>query len=124
MPRHNHIRVTQEPEDHKSARGVLNRARRALPTDAQIWITGAQLEEAHGNTALVDRMIEKGLRSLQEHGAVIDRDAWLRDAETAERGGSPVTCRAIVRHTVSIGVEGCTRPPCVSCSRRSSLFRV
>ena len=96
-------------EDYKSARAVLNRARQAVPTDAQIWITAAKLEEAHGNVAMVEKLIERSLRDLQRHNVIIDRDAWLKDAETTEKSGSPATCRAIVKYTVGIGIEEADR---------------
>jgi len=39
----------------------LNKARENIPTDRQIWITAAKLEEANGNTPLVDKIIERGI---------------------------------------------------------------
>jgi pre-mRNA-processing factor 6 len=44
---------------------VLNRARRALPAEQTIWITAAQLEEANGNTGMVDKVIAKALKVTQ-----------------------------------------------------------
>lgn len=48
-------------ETYDVARRVLNKARENIPTDRQIWIMAAKLEEANGNTAMVDRLIERGL---------------------------------------------------------------
>jgi len=48
-------------ETYESARRVLNKARENIPTDRQIWITAAKLEEANGNTPLVDKIIERGI---------------------------------------------------------------
>ena len=48
-------------ETYENARRVLNKARENVPTDRQIWITAAKLEEANGNTPLVDKIIERGL---------------------------------------------------------------
>jgi len=39
---------------------VLNKAREHIPTDRQIWITAARLEEANSNTNMVDKIIERG----------------------------------------------------------------
>lgn len=35
-------------ETYENARKVLNKARENIPTDRQIWVTAAKLEEAHG----------------------------------------------------------------------------
>lgn len=47
-------------ETYENARRVLNKAREHIPTDRQIWIMAAKLEEANGNVAMVDRLIERG----------------------------------------------------------------
>jgi pre-mRNA-processing factor 6 len=39
---------------------VLNKARENIPTDRQIWITAAKLEEANGNTNMVAKIIDRG----------------------------------------------------------------
>lgn len=36
---------------------------------------------------------------------VIDREHWIKEAEEAEKAGAPLTCGAIVRATIHIGVE-------------------
>ena len=36
---------------------------------------------------------------------VIDREAWLKDAAESEECNAPVTCGAIVRATLGLGVE-------------------
>lgn len=92
-------------ETYDMAKKVLNRAREKLPKEPAIWITAAKLEEANGNTAMVEKIIERGIRALQRVGVVIDREAWMKEAEAAERAGSVVTCQAIIKHTVGIGVE-------------------
>ena len=47
-------------ESYENARQVLNKARESVPTDRQIWITAAQLEEANGNIQMVEKIIERG----------------------------------------------------------------
>lgn len=47
-------------ESYENARRVLNKAREHIPTDRQIWIMAAKLEEANGNVVMVDRLIERG----------------------------------------------------------------
>eukprot|EP00456_Euglypha_rotunda_P010868 TRINITY_DN12793_c0_g1_i4.p1 TRINITY_DN12793_c0_g1~~TRINITY_DN12793_c0_g1_i4.p1 ORF type:complete len:148 (-),score=38.95 TRINITY_DN12793_c0_g1_i4:18-461(-) len=92
-------------ESYERAKWVLNKARQAIPTDPSIWITAAKLEEANGNSENVDSIVKKAVKSLAAHQVVIDRDTWLGEAETAEKAGSIMTCQAIVRATIGIGVD-------------------
>ena len=39
---------------------VLNKAREKIPTDRQIWITAAKLEESQENLHMVPKIIERG----------------------------------------------------------------
>ena len=39
---------------------VLNKARENIPTDRQIWITAAKLEEANDNLPMVEKIIDRG----------------------------------------------------------------
>jgi len=98
-------------ESYDDARRVLNRAREALPTEPAVWISAAKLEEAHGNGAVCDRILERALRSLKAHGVLIDRDAWLRDAEACEKAEppAPATAGAIVAAVCGEGVEEADR---------------
>ena len=50
-------------ETYDNARKVLNKARESIPTDRQIWITAAKLEEAHGETHMVNKIVERGRQS-------------------------------------------------------------
>ncbi|MCI35555.1 pre-mRNA-processing factor 6-like, partial [Trifolium medium] len=92
-------------ETYDNAKKVLNRARERLPKEPAIWITAAKLEEANGNTSMIGKIIERGIRALQREGVVIDREAWMKEAEAAERAGSVATCQAIIHNTIGIGVE-------------------
>jgi len=93
-------------ETYDNARKVLNKARRALPHVPEIWITAAKLEEAAGkDLAQIGRVVAAAVKALGKAGVVIKREKWLDEAETAERGGHPLTCRALVSATVGIGVE-------------------
>ncbi len=67
-------------ETYENARRVLNKARETLPTDPTIWITAAKLEEANGN-AVVGRIIDRAIKVLQKDGVVIDREAWMKQAQ-------------------------------------------
>lgn len=92
-------------ETYENARIVLNKAREALPTEPQIWLAAAKLEEANGNVKNVDAIISKANKSLAAHNVVIDREQWIHEAEVAERGKSISVCQAIIRATIGIGVE-------------------
>ncbi|KAI3676846.1 hypothetical protein L1987_86460 [Smallanthus sonchifolius] len=92
-------------EKYDAAKKVLNKAREKLPKEPAIWITAAKLEEAYGNTSMVGKIIERGIRALQREGVEIDREAWMKEAEAAERAGSVATCNAIISNTIGIGVE-------------------
>ena len=52
---------------------VLNKAREQIPTDRHIWVTAAKLEEAHGNTKMVDKIIERSIVSLKANMVDINR---------------------------------------------------
>ncbi|XP_045789815.1 protein STABILIZED1-like [Trifolium pratense] len=92
-------------ETYDNAKKVLNRARERLSKEPAIWITAAKLEEASGNTSMIGKIIERGIRALQREGVVIDREAWMKEAEAAEQAGSIATCQAIIHNTIGIAVE-------------------
>lgn len=83
----------------------MNKARQAIPTEAAIWITAAKLEEANSNTEMVEKIINRALKSLQSAGVVVQRESWMKEAEAAEKGHPPslATCKAIVNAVVELG---------------------
>ncbi|KAK2165169.1 hypothetical protein LSH36_54g10005 [Paralvinella palmiformis] len=89
----------------KNARKVLNKARENCPTDRQIWISAAKLEEANSNTHMVDKIIERALTSLRANGVELNREQWIKDAEDCEKAGSIHTCQAIIRNVLGLGVD-------------------
>uniref|UniRef100_A0A0E0MU99 Uncharacterized protein n=1 Tax=Oryza rufipogon TaxID=4529 RepID=A0A0E0MU99_ORYRU len=92
-------------ETYDQAKKVLNKAKEKLPKEPAIWIMAAKLEEANGNTELVNEVIERSIKTLQGKGLGIDREAWLKEAEAAEHAGSVMTCQAIVKNTIGVGVD-------------------
>src|SRR5690606_30893158 len=48
-------------------------------------------------------LIDRALRSLRAHGAVINRTEWLQDAMAAEQRGSLLTAVAIVKKILPMG---------------------
>ncbi|KAL3782295.1 hypothetical protein ACHAW5_010597 [Stephanodiscus triporus] len=92
-------------ETYDNARRVLNQARKHLPTERAIWIAAAKLEEAQGHGDMVDRIVDKAVRSLDKHDAVVSRAQWLKEAEAAEFAGAPLTSAAIIKCTAGRGVD-------------------
>eukprot|EP01035_Chromulina_nebulosa_P017336 gene17336-22881_t len=92
-------------ESHENARKILNLAREANPTEALTWITAAKLEEVNEQTDMIDIIIRNMIGSLQQYQVAIDRDTWIRYAIDCEMSQTPLTCSAIVKYTIGIGVE-------------------
>lgn len=65
-------------ETYENARKVLNKARENIPTDRHIWTTAAKLEEANGNTQMVEKIIERAITSLRANGVEINREQWIQ----------------------------------------------
>ena len=65
-------------ETYENARKVLNKARENIPTDRHIWITAAKLEEANGNTQMVEKIIDRAITSLRANGVEIHREQWIQ----------------------------------------------
>lgn len=91
-------------ETYQKAREVLNRARNILPMEASFWIAAAKLEESVGkDQQLIDKVILKGIKVLQQNKAQVNRDDWIEEAQYAERSENTFVCKAIVK---SICFEG------------------
>lgn len=73
-------------ETYENARKVLNKARENIPTDRHIWITAAKLEEANGNTQMVEKIIDRAITSLRANGVEINREQWI---QVRSGGGGP-----------------------------------
>lgn len=87
-------------ESPENARAVLNKARKAIPTSHEIWVAAARLEEQLGNTAMVLKIMERGIKSLARESAMLKREEWITEAERCEEEGAILTCGAIVRETL------------------------
>ena len=96
-------------ETFENARKVLNTASKAVPTEPLIWINASKLEEAAGNADKCSKIIQRAIKSLANRQVVLTREAWLAEAEKSEESGSPVTCLAIVRETIGMGLEDADR---------------
>jgi len=92
-------------ETYEKAQKVLNRARKALPTERTIWLAAAKLEESQNHDDVVEKIVDRAVKSLRKNDAVVSRAQWLQEAETAESSGAPLTSAAIVKYTIGDGVE-------------------
>lgn len=54
---------------------------------------------------MVEKIIEKGLKVLVKNGVTLKRDDWIEEAEISERSGSIITCKAIIKQALGIGLE-------------------
>ncbi|CED82474.1 pre-mrna splicing factor prp1 [Phaffia rhodozyma] len=92
-------------ETPQAAQKVLNKARKTIPTSHEIWIAAARLTEQTGDVSKVEGIMASGVAKLADQQVMMDREAWLREAERCESEGSPITARAIVKATLHIDVE-------------------
>merc|ERR1719284_1195444 len=67
-------------ETYENARKVLNKAREHIPTDRQIWITAAKLEEANGNEPMIEKIVARAIQSLTSNGVELNKEHWMKDA--------------------------------------------
>ncbi|XP_018654317.1 putative pre-mRNA splicing factor [Schistosoma mansoni] len=92
-------------ETYEQARVVLNKARESIPTDRQIWFAATRLEEAQGNQNMVQKIVDRGVASLQANMVEINRDQWIKDAEECEKAKSVLTAQAIIKAIIGYGLE-------------------
>lgn len=94
-------------ESYDNARKVLNKARETLPTERAIWVTASRLEEANGNGKMCQKIIDRAIKSLRGKNVKIDRELWMKEAETCEKSEpqSLETCRAIVHAVIGENVD-------------------
>ncbi|KAJ7638548.1 PRP1 splicing factor, N-terminal-domain-containing protein [Roridomyces roridus] len=102
-------------ETPERAKGVLNKARKAVRTSHEIWIAAGRLleQQAQDKTGAerdaeldaVDKTIVGGVRELRKYQVLLTREQWLKEAERCETEGSPRTCEAIVKATVGMEIE-------------------
>lgn len=83
-------------ETYENARAVLNKARENIPTDRQIWISAARLEESRGQIEMVEKIIARAITVLLSHQVEINRKHWLEDAIDAEKAECTRTATAIM----------------------------
>lgn len=92
-------------ETYQNARKVLNNARKAVRTSHEIWIAAMRLEEQQGNDNRIDPLMTRALTELEESGAMLSRERWIEEAEACEKDGGILTCQAIIKATLSMGID-------------------
>ena len=92
-------------ETPEEAQKVLNKARKAVPASFEIWIAAARLQEQTGQTQMVFKVMERGIKALARESAMLKREEWISQAEICEEEGAPLTCQAIVRETLGWGLD-------------------
>ncbi|KAF0719914.1 Aste57867_711 [Aphanomyces stellatus] len=92
-------------ETYERAKQTLNKAGSTIPTDHTIWIAAAKLEEANGKDAMIEKIIVHAMKRLRKYDVIIDRETWLKEAEACEHAQAPLTCAALVKHCLALGVD-------------------
>ena len=93
-------------ETLENARKVLNQARLACPASLDIWIAAAKLEEATGNDSdRIGKLLARAIRDLDARGVKISREDWITEAERCETSGSILTAQAIIKETITLGID-------------------
>ena len=90
--------------EYKDAKTLLNRARKALNGNYQVWITAAKLEERENSTidsSKISKLMDKAFKETEKSTTTILRTTWLEEAIKAEEEGFRNTCRAIVNSLLS-----------------------
>lgn len=87
-------------QNYTDAKKSLNKARKLLPTEFQIWILAAQLEERSNAQVTVERLVKilsKGVQDLKKHGVAIPPTEWLAKAqELQDMGDYPKAAESLV----------------------------
>lgn len=96
--------------NYKEAKDLINKARKLLKSNPQVWITAAKIEERNNkeiSSEKLTKMLEKGMNQLKENsdsGNMQSKQEWLDEAKKAELEGYYLTCKAIVLNSLNIDV--------------------
>lgn len=93
-------------ETYENARKVLNKARENIPTDRHIWVTAAKLEEANGNTQMVEKIIDRAITSLRANGVEINREQWIQVGLQLRSGSAAAPKMDVLPHVASLLGQG------------------
>lgn len=88
-------------QGYEEAKKSLNTARKLLPTELQIWILAAQLEERHNSDITIEKLeklLLKGMNDLVNKGIHPSLSVWLGKAQLLEGDDrSPKSAIALVQ---------------------------
>lgn len=73
--------------------------------ERSIWINACKLEEAQGKGEQCEKIIKRALKRISKSKVVIKREDWLMDAELCEQGGSPFSCKAIIKRIMLLDTK-------------------
>ena len=59
----------------------------------------------NGNSAMVEKIIDRSINSLAANGVEIHRDHWMKEAVDSEKAEAVLTCQAIIKSVIGYGVE-------------------
>lgn len=96
--------------DYKEAKDLINRGRKIMKDNPQIWITAVKLEERNNSNISGDKltkMLEKGIKQLNDNTELSKRPSkqdWLGEAKKAASEGYLMSCKAIVLNCLDLGV--------------------
>lgn len=85
--------------EYRDAKSVLNRARKALPSERRLWLTALKLEERENDSVLVDKllgMLRKARLDLLKTDSLGTNEDWFSAATAAQSEGFSKTAQAIV----------------------------
>lgn len=95
-----------ELQDYKGAKASLNTARKHLPTDYQVWILAAQVEERANEGCKKERLkklMVSGMSQLRKTNSNPGLSEWLNRAQTIDiEGASSKVAIAIVEAALSM----------------------
>uniref|UniRef100_A0A673YJH7 PRP6 pre-mRNA processing factor 6 homolog (S. cerevisiae) n=1 Tax=Salmo trutta TaxID=8032 RepID=A0A673YJH7_SALTR len=107
-----YIRAAVLEADVRAKKHVLRMGepRINIPMDCHIWITAAKLEEAKGNTQMVEKIIDRAITSLRANGVEINREQWIQYVEECDKEES-------CKHTWMEDAESCVSHGVLECAR-------
>ena len=83
----------------EDAKSILNKARQACPASPLVWISAAKLEEANENPQMVEKIVERAVKSVKQ-----SRDEWLMNAQECQ-DECPLTMDAIVKYCLVLDLD-------------------
>lgn len=106
---------------YADAKSVLNKARKQLPTNHEVWIAALKLEEREHSEIThqkLSTMLSKGFKELAKHGSNTLANQWLEDAAASEKEDFIKTCNAIVENALDLEDGAAKLPFLLSCAEK------